>query len=205
MINVAILDDHKMVVKSLIKLIDDSGIAKVTRIYYDIKSCRTGLKKPLPNVLLLDIGLPDGNGVDYCAELKKTFPKLKIIILTSYKEFNVAKRALHNGALGYVLKNSEPEEIIAGIEAVNAGERFLCEEIDVLLKEKVHEEVAWFSPREKEVLQYIADGCTTKEIADKIFRNEETVRSFRRVLLIKFDAGNTARMIKKACDQNLIR
>jgi DNA-binding NarL/FixJ family response regulator len=205
MINIAILDDHKLMAKSLSKLIDDSNIAKVTQVFQNINSCRSGLKKPLPDILLLDIGLPDGNGVDFCAELKKKFPKLKIIMLTTYREFNVAMRALQSGAFGYVLKNSEPEEIMAAIETVNAGEKFLCEEIDILLSEKANEEVVWFSPREKEILQYIADGFSTKQIADKLSRTDETVRSFRRILLIKFEAGNTAQMIKKACDQNLVR
>jgi len=205
MINVAILDDHKMVVKSLSKLINESQIAKVTDVYYNIKSCRKGLPKALPDILLLDIGLPDGDGVEYCAELKKEYPELKIIMLTSYKEFNVAKRALHNGALGYVLKNAEPEEIFAGIETVNKGEKFLCEEIDILLKEKEKDAIVWFSPREKEVLQFIADGLTTKEIAERIYRDDETVKTYRKILLVKFDVGNTAQMIKKACEQNLVR
>jgi len=205
MISVAILDDHKMVVKSLSKLIDESDIAKVTQVYYNIKSCRASLQKPLPDVFLLDVGLPDGNGVEYCAELKKTFPKLKIIMLTSYKEFNVAKRALHNGALGYVLKNAEPEEIIAGIETVSFGEKFLCEEIEILLKQKAYKESVWFSPREKEVLQCIADGLTTKEIAAKLNIEDETVKTYRKILFEKFEVGNTAQMIKKACDNNLVR
>jgi len=205
MINVSIIDDHKMVVKSLSKLINDSGIAKVTDVYYDIKSGRSGLAKVRPDVLLLDIGLPDGDGVEFCGEITKAYPDLKIIMLTSYKEFNVAKRALHNGALGYILKNSEPEEIFSGIETVYHGEKFLCEEIDLLLKDKLDEQVIWFSPREKEVLQYIADGYTTKEIAKKIFRDDETVRSHRRNLLIKFVAGNTPLLIKKACEQNLVK
>jgi len=205
MITVAILDDHKMVVKSLSKLINESEIAKVTDVYYDIKSCRRGLTTGLPDILLLDIGLPDGDGVEFCAELKIANPEIKIIMLTSYKEFNVAKRALHNGALGYVLKNAEPEEIFAGIRTVNMGKKFLCEEIDVLLKEKVTDEAVWFSPREREVLQFIADGLTTKEIADRIFRVEETVKTYRKILLVKFEVGNTAQMIKKACEQNLVR
>jgi DNA-binding NarL/FixJ family response regulator len=205
MITVAILDDHRMVVKSLKKLINDSDIAKVTDVYYDIKSCRQGLAEAFPDILLLDIGLPDGDGVEYCAELTKAHPELKIIMLTSYKEFNVAKRALHNGALGYVLKNAEPEEIFAGIETVGNGQKFLCEEIDILLKEKEKDTVVWFSPREKEVLQFIADGFTTREIADKIYRDDETVKTYRKILLVKFDVGNTAQMIKKACEQNLVR
>ena len=205
MITVSILDDHKVLVKSLSKLINDSEIARVTDVYYTISSGRSGLAKSLPDVLLLDIGLPDGDGVEFCAELMKAYPGLKIIMLTSYKEFNVAKRALHNGALGYILKNAEPEEIFAGIETVNLGEQFLCEEIDILLKDKLDMKAVWLSPREKEVLQYIADGYTTNEIAKKIFRDEETVRSHRRILLIKLVAVNTALLIKKACEQNLVK
>ena len=205
MITVSILDDHKVLVKSLSKLINDSGKALVNGVYYSISSGRLGLAKALPDVLLLDIGLPDGDGVEFCAELMKSYPALKIIMLTSYREFNVAKRALHNGALGYVLKNSEPEEIFAGIEAVSQGEQFLCEEIDILLKDKLDTKVVWLSPREKEVLQYIADGLTTREIAKKLFRDDETVRSHRRVLLIKLLAVNTPLLIKKACEQNLVR
>ena len=205
LIKVSIADDHKLVVKILSKMINESKIAQVKDIYYNLKSCRLGLLKSLPDVLLLDIGMPDGDGVDFCAEIIKIHPELKIIMLTSYKEFNVAKRALHNGALGYVLKNAEPEEIFAGIETVNRGKQFLCEEIDVMLNNQFDQEVAWFSPREKEILQYIADGYTTKEIANKIFRDEETVKTYRKNLLIKFLAKNTSVMVKKACEQNLIR
>jgi len=205
LIKVSITDDHKMVVKSLSKMINESGIAQVKDVYFNLKSCRLGLAKSLPDVLLLDIGMPDGDGVDFCAEITKTYPRLKIIMLTSYKEFNVAKRALHNGALGYVLKNAEPEEIFSGIETVSKGEQFLCEEIDILLKNKKKEKVVWYSPREKEILQYIADGYTTKEIANKIYRNEETVKSYRKNLLIKIVAKNAFEMVKKSIEQNLVR
>ena len=204
-IKVSIADDHKLVVKILSKIINESEIAQVKDIYYNLKSCRAGLVRSLPDVLLLDIGMPDGDGVDFCAEITKIHPGLKIIMLTSYKEFNVAKRAIYNGALGYVLKNAEPEEIFAGIETVNSGKQFLCEEIDVMLKNNLDQEVAWYSPREKEILQYIADGYTTKEIANKIFRDEETVKTYRKNLLIKFLAKNTSVMVKKAYEQNLIR
>ena len=204
-IRVSIADDHKMVVKTLSKMINESKNIQVTDVYYTLKSCRAGLARSLPDVLLLDIGMPDGDGVDFCAEAVKTYPGLRIIMLTSYKEFNVAKRALHNGALGYVLKNAEPEEIVAGIETVCTGEQFLCEEIDIMLRSKSNEQVVWYSPREKEILQYIADGYTTKEISDKIFRDEETVKTYRKNLLIKIVAKNTSEMVKKACEQNLVR
>ena len=205
LINVAIADDHKMVVKSLSNLIGESKTTKVTNVYYNLKSCRTGLAKSLPDVLLLDIGMPDGDGVDFCAEITKVYPELKIIMLTSYKEFNVAKRALHNGALGYVLKNAEPEEIFAGIATVSKGKQFLCEEINIMLKDQLDDTITWYSPREKEIMQKIADGYTTKEIGDKIFINEETVKTYRKNILIKIGAKNAFEMVKKACEQNLVR
>lgn len=204
MINLQIVDDHKMVVESLSKLINESGIAKITDVYFDLESCRKGLLKILPDILLLDIALPDGDGVDFCAEIKKEYPGLKIIVLTTYKEFSIAKRALHNGADGYILKNADGGEMLTGIEMVSRGEQFLCEEIDLILKEKRNEDVIWLAKREKEVLKYIADGYTTKEIAEMIFRNVETVRTHRRNLLIKLDAKNTAEMVKKGYEMKLI-
>jgi len=204
MVNLQIVDDHKLVVECLNKLIDDSGIARVTGVYYDLNSCRLGLEKSLPDILLLDIALPDGDGVDFCAELKKKYPILKIIMLTTYKEFSIAKRSLYNGANGYILKNAEIEEMLAGIEAVGKGEQFLCEEIDLLLKEKRYEDVVWLSNREREILKYIAEGYTTREIANFIHRNEETVRTNRRTLLIKLDAKNTPVAVKKGIEMKLI-
>lgn len=205
MVNIQIVDDHRMVVESLSKLINESGIARVKSVYYDLATCRDGLaKEELPDILLLDIGLPDGDGVDFCAEIKKRYPELKIIMLTSYKEFSIAKRALHNGAHGYVLKNAESEEMLMGIEAVSNGELFLCDEIDVLLKQKVSVDVIWLSNREKEILRYVADGYTTKEIADLIFRDSENVKFFRKNLLIKLNARNVAELIKKAYEMKLI-
>ncbi len=204
MINLQIVDDHKLVVESLSKLIVESGVARVTGIYYNLESCRRGLEKTLPDILLLDIGLPDGDGVEFCAEIMNTYPGLKVIMLTTYKEFSIAKRALHNGALGYILKNAESEEMLAGIETVSRGDQFLCEEINLLLIEKRNEEVVWLAKREKEVLKYIAEGYTSKEIAGFIHRDEETVRTYRRNLLIKLNAKNTPEAVKKGYEMKLI-
>jgi DNA-binding NarL/FixJ family response regulator len=162
------------------------------------------LAKGLPDILLLDVGLPDGDGVEFCGEIVKCYPQLKVIMLTTYKEFSIAKRALHNGASGYILKNAESEEMLIGIETVSRGERFLCEEIDLLLKEKKNEEFVWLSMREKEVLGYIARGYTSEEIGRLIHIDKETVRTHRRNLLIKLVAKNTAEAVKKGYEMRLI-
>ncbi|MDR2562452.1 MAG: response regulator transcription factor [Prevotellaceae bacterium] len=204
MISVQIVDDHKVVVESLSRMINESNIAQITGKYFDLQSCREGLAKETPDVLLLDIELPDGDGVDFCVEIKRNYPELKIIILTSFKEFNIAKHALHNGALGYVLKNADTEEIFTGIETVNRGEQFLCEEIDLLLKDKKDKKAVWLTNREREILKYTADGCTVKEIADLIFRDPETVKTCRRNLQLKLEAKNMAELIKKGYEMRLI-
>jgi DNA-binding NarL/FixJ family response regulator len=204
MITVQIVDDHRMVVESLKRLINESATARVTGVYHNLAACRDGLAKDLPAILLLDIGLPDGDGVDFCAEIKKRHPLLKIIMLTSYKEFSIARRALHNGALGYILKNAESEEMLLGLETVGKGELFLCDEIDLLLKEKANADPIWLSDREREILNYVANGYTTKEIADLIFRETDTVKFFRKNLLIKLNARNVAELIKKAYAMKLI-
>ncbi|MDR1161531.1 MAG: response regulator transcription factor [Tannerellaceae bacterium] len=204
MINVQIVDDHKLLAGSLNKVINESGIARITALYYDLKSCRKGLSNEIPDILLLDIELPDGDGVDFCAEITKACPALKVIILTSYKEFNIVKHALHNGALGYILKNAEPEELLAGIETVSMGEQFLCEEIDALLKDKKKEETVWLTNTEKLVLELIADGYTRKEIASLLHRDEQTIKTHWRNLMVKLNAKNTAVLIKKSCGMRLV-
>ena len=206
MIKLNILDDHKMVVSSLSKMINESGTAQVTDAYYNIESCRQGLEKTIPDILLLDIGLPDGDGVDFCAELKNRFPELKIIMLTTYKGLNIAKRALHNGALGYILKNAEIEEVLLGINTVNNGEQFLCEEIDLLLSSRANrnEKIVWISNREKEVLELIAEGLTSDQIAVRLSIHKDTVKTYRDNLFAKVKVKNMAELIKKAYEMKLI-
>jgi DNA-binding NarL/FixJ family response regulator len=204
MVNVQIVEDQRLVANSLGRMINESGMAQVTGLYHDLDSCRKGLAKSLPDILLLDIKLPDGDGVDFCAEIIKTYPALKIIMLTGYRDFNIARHALHNGALGYILKNAEAEEMFAGIETVERGEQFLCEEINLLLKDRKDTEVIWLTNSEKTVLKHIADGYTTKEIASLIFRDTETVKTHRRNLLLKFKARNTAELVKKGYEMKQI-
>jgi DNA-binding NarL/FixJ family response regulator len=204
MINIQIVDDHKMLVEGLCRIINESGIAEISAIYHDLTTCRRGLAYASPDVLLLDISLPDGSGVDFCAEIKSLYPDLKIMMLTSFNEFSIAKRSLHNGALGYVLKNAMCEELIAGIEAVSNGETFLCDEIDVLMKKKKKDDIIWLTSREKEVLQKIAEGSTDPEIADKLYLSRETIRGYRKDLLLKFGAKNSIVLVKTAIEQKLI-
>ncbi|NLB79055.1 MAG: response regulator transcription factor, partial [Clostridiaceae bacterium] len=131
--------------------------AKVTATACTAKYCLNMLKRDLPDVLLLDIDLPDRNGINLCIELKSNYPNLKILALTSYGELTVIRRMINAGANGYVLKNGMADEILLGIQTVAAGESFFCDEVDMLLKKQTGFEII-LTKKERELLQLICEG-----------------------------------------------
>jgi len=203
MIRVAIVDDHKILVEGLNSLITKSGIAKVVGLAHSTQECRLSIPFWKVDVLLLDVGLPDMNGVDYCKELKKQFPDLKILALTTHNEYSIVRQMLDNGASGYLIKNAMGIEVLEGIKVVAEGNIFLCHEVDLLMKKSL-EEVVWLTQREKELLRLVAEGYTNTEIADKIFLSPETIKGYRKNLLLKLGAKNTAVLVKMAIEQKLI-
>ena len=203
MIQVQITDDHRIFTEGLTKIINDSGFARVIDTAGTAAACRRMLKIILPDVLLLDIHLPDGNGADLCVELKAEYPDLKILALTSYSEFAVVKRMLDSGVSGYVLKNSTSEELLSGIKTVASGERFLCDEIDILLTKQSKHAII-LTNRERELLRLISEGYNNAEIAEKMFLSIETIGSYRRNLIFKLNAKNTAAMVKMGIERKLI-
>jgi DNA-binding NarL/FixJ family response regulator len=157
----------------------------------------------MPDVLLLDLNLPDGNGIDFCSEVRKKHPEIKILILTTHNEYSVAKQVMANGALGYILKNALSEEVITGIETVMDGELFLCDEIDILMKKKQEQQI-WLTAREKELLRYIVDGYTNQEMADKMFLSIETIKTYRKNLILKLGAKNSMMLVKMAMENKWV-
>ena len=203
MIKVHITDDHKMLAEGLKHSIEESNIARVTGTSNNLAECRAALKNQLPDVLLLDVNLPDGNGVDFCAEIKKTYPELKVLILTTYNVYSVASRAMENGASGYILKNSLSEEVIEGIETVMSGKTFLCDEINVKMQKR-NEQQVWLTAREQQVLRLLVDGYTNQEIADEICLSIETIKTYRKNLILKFGAKNSMVLVKMVMEQQLV-
>ena len=203
MIRVAIVDDHKVVAEGFEHLINESGIAQVTGKAYSATGCWELLTKEQADVLLLDISLPDGNGIDLCPEIKAQYPNLKILMLTSYSELSIITRVLEDGASGYILKNAMAEEIIEGIRTVASGERFLCEEVNVLLKNREIQPVR-LSRREQELLRLIVAGHSNSEIANNMCLGYETIKGYRKNLILKLNAHNTAQLVKIAVEQKLV-
>jgi len=202
MIRVGIVDDHKIVVEGIEEVIRRSGVAEVIAKAYSVKECRETLAAIRPDVLLLDIGLPDGNGMDLCPEIKAQYPEIGILILTSYAEYTVIRHVLDNGASGYILKNADSEEIITGITTVADGGRYICEESNMLLN-KIEDRIM-LSRRERQLLQLLVEGLTSAEIADRMCLGYETIRTYRKNLLFKFDVHSTAALVRLAISNKLV-
>jgi DNA-binding NarL/FixJ family response regulator len=202
-IRVAIVDDHKIVNEGLEHLINESGIAHVVGKSYSADGCMQMLSTVEVDVLLLDVSLPDGNGMDLCPKIKLHYPDIKIVMITSYSEMTIIKRTLKSGASGYILKNAMSNEMIAGISAVVEGKEFLCDEVTQLLNNRKTDDLI-LSRREQELLSMIVSGFSNSEIADKMFLGYETVKSYRKNLMLKLDAHNTATLVKTAIERKLV-
>ncbi len=194
MIQVHIVDDHRMLVEGLQAAIEDSGTAKVVDTSYTIDTCRRNLISRRPDVLLLDISMPDGSGIDFCGELHEKYPEMKILILTSHDEYTMVNRAMAVGASGYIHKNALSEEVVKGIETVMTGGKYFSSEINLLMKKRVDHAV-WLTAREQELLRHIVDGCTNQEIADKMFLSVETIKTYRKNLVLKLGTKNAAELV----------
>ena len=129
MITIAITDDHQMVVQGIETMLRYEPDMVISYKYNSVATTVEGLSKQQPDILLLDINLPDGNGIDLCKKLIESFPKLKIIALSSFSEIAFVKRILSNGASGYLLKNTSKEELITAFKTVLDGGQYLQKDI----------------------------------------------------------------------------
>ena len=203
MIKVFITDDHYMVVEGIRSLLINEKDIEFIGSASTVESCRAFFKNRQPDVLLLDINLPDGSGIDLCRELRQHYPSVFILGLSTFNQASYIRDMMNSGASGYVLKNADKEELLEAIAAVQQGKTFLSHEANLSLRDK-EDKMPPISRREKEVLLLIADGLTNNEIADKLFISVPTVNTHRKSLLEKLEAKNTAILIGRATKLGLI-
>ena len=166
-------------------------------------SCLGFLKNQQPDIILMDINLPDRSGIDLCKEVRQIYPSVFVLGLSTFNQQAFIRNMIDNGASGYVLKNADKEELLEAIAAVQQGKTFLSHEANLSLRDK-EDKMPPISRREKEVLLLIAEGLTNNEIADKLFISVPTVNTHRKSLLEKLKAKNTAILIGRATKQGLI-
>lgn len=165
-----------------------------------------------PDVLLLDINLPDQSGIDVCKQIRHDHPNVKILVLSMFSEKVYVTAMLGMGAQGYLLKNTGKNELCTAIRQLYNGKTYFSQEVtDVVMKGLMNQdadgksaEPPKISRRELDVLRLIVEECTTQEIASTLFISEKTVESHRAALLAKLGARNTAGLVKTALQWKLL-
>lgn len=205
MLNIAISDDHRLVAQGLENLIRKNGIADIVAEASNITETELVLKSHEElDLLLLDISMPGGNSLDFIPQWLEKYPSINILVISSYAEAAVIRRALDRGAKGYVLKSATEAELLEAINVVSKGERYLSKEASEILREKPKEDPIDLTPREREVLRLVAEGLSIKMIADRLGLGFETVHSYFKYLKLKLGVNNTAAMVRVAMEQKLI-
>ncbi|WP_396186449.1 response regulator [Flavobacterium sp.] len=209
MIPIAITDDHTIVIEGIKTMLKSNKEIEVLQSFENLKDTFENLHSAV-KVLLLDINLPDGNGINACKELVEKYPDLKIIALTNFEDTVFIKQIIKNGAMGYLLKNTDKKEITEAIKSVIEGKRYLPKKIsDILLNDSIGiQNSNYFIPkltvREKEILNLIIQEFTTDEIAAKIFVSTKTVESHRSNLIQKLGVKNSAGLVRVAFEKGLV-
>jgi DNA-binding NarL/FixJ family response regulator len=207
-IKLILADDHTLIREGFKSLLGKNEIFEIAGEAGDANELKELLSTLTPDIILVDITMPGLSGLEVMGQLKQENPYLKFIILTMHEEREYVLNAIRNGASGYLLKNVERMELENAIKTVYEGGKYFSPSIVNILAESVKEPdspaQAETTPREKEVLQLVAGGLSTKQIADKLEISIRTVESHRINMLKKFKVSNTAELIKKAMDLHII-
>jgi DNA-binding NarL/FixJ family response regulator len=214
MIRVLIADDHTMFVDGIESILNQESKIKLVAKCFDGKAIFDILKTKEIDVILLDINLPEMNGIEVSKKLSKEYPNVKVLALSMFNEESYVTEILRNGALGYILKNTGRIELVKAIETVNNGETYFSKDVTEtimgsLMKKPAVKKTSSFlvpkiSRREKEVLQLIIKEHTTQEIADQLFISLKTVESHRSSLISKLNVRNTAGLVRAALEHKLL-
>ena len=208
---ILLVDDHEVVRMGLRALLDKHPGFEVVA---EAATAREAIEKTRaykPDVVVMDIRLKGGSGIEACQEIKNSSPEINVIMLTSYAEDEMLFSAIRAGASGYVLKQIGGDDLIRAIEAVGRGEALLDPAVTQRVFQEVRkaareEEASAFSEltqQEMHVLQLVSEGCTNRQIAEMLFLGEGTVRNYVSSILSKLNVRNRAEAAAYSVEYNL--
>ncbi len=209
---IILADDHTIVRHGIRKMIEERSDLAVIGEANDGLELLSLLKTLDTDLVILDISMPNLRGIEAIRELKRISPRIKVLILTMYKDPELLHHAISSGASGYVLKEDSDRELYSAIEKVRQGGTYISphmaerstEDRVETVQEIVKAPLEHLTKREIEVLRLIAEGKSNKEIADLLFISLRTVQNHRASIMSKLDIKNTADLVKYAIHQGYI-
>ncbi len=210
MISILVIDDHPLVGDGITLMVIDIEYLQIISICKSGKEALEFLVDAKPDIILLDISLPDIDGLELCFQIRKTNKQTKIIGLTSTNEAGIITQLLANGGNGYLLKNMEREELITAIDEVLNGRIFLSKAANQKILEQFHslkdalKNKPVLTRREKEILKLLYEGLTGPQIAEKLFLSPLTVETHRKNLMQKLNVNSVQQLLEVAGENKLV-
>ena len=213
MIKLALADDHQLVLDGLKALINDVSDFELVAEGNNGKDLCLIVDNFKVDAVLVDIDMPIMNGMQATEIIKKKHPNVKVLVLTMHNEKGIIQKVLDVGADGYLLKNTDKVELVTAIRKVMQGDKYFSADVTLSLasqssNQKIvlqnHEVDTSLTEREIEILKFIAQGFSNKEIGDKLFISHRTVDTHRTNLMRKLDVKNIAGLIRYAMKAGLI-
>ena len=206
-ISIAIVDDHPIVLRGFRSLLENDPLYEVAGCFATGQEFMTFLQQHSVDIALLDITLPDGNGVHFCAAIRKHNPHTIIVALSNLNEPSIIAQMFRNGARGYLLKNVSAKELLEALNTVLDGKIAMSVEVKEIMQQpdlNTLQPVPDLTKREKQVLQLLAEGRKSAAIAEALFISPLTVKTHRATLLHKFQVNNIVSLINRAKETGLI-
>jgi DNA-binding NarL/FixJ family response regulator len=205
---ILLADDHRIVAEGLGAIL--AGEFDLVGVVEDGQALIDAARALRPDVVVADIGMPRRNGFDALAEMRKEDPGVRVVFLTMHPEPAYARRALEAGALGYVVKHSATEELVTAIRSALAGQTYLAPALAAELARPAGQAAGRarpagsMTPRQREILQLLADGYAVKEIARRLDISPRTVEFHKRQMMESVGVHSTAQLINWAVKEGLV-
>ena len=206
-ISIAIVDDHPIVLQGFRSLLENNPLYAIAGCFTTGNEFMNFLQENTVDIVLLDITLPDGNGVHFCKEVGERYPQTIVVAISNLSERSIILQMFRNGAKGYLLKNTSAKELLDALNTVLDGKTAMSLEVKEIMQQpdlNTLQPVPELTKREKQILQLLADGRKSAAIAEELFISPLTVKTHRSTLLAKFQVNNIVSLINRAKETGLI-
>jgi DNA-binding NarL/FixJ family response regulator len=195
-----VVDDHEVVRQGLVALLDRRDEFQVVGEAGTVAEAMTVVRRMRPDLVIMDVRLPDGSGIEACRDIRSEMPEVRVVMLTSYPDEEAVLSAIIAGASGYLLKQIRGRDLVTAIEAVGRGESLLDPAVTEKVLERVRriaagsytDELASLTSQEQKILALVAEGKTNKEIASEVFLSDKTVKNYVSSILSKLNLERRA-------------